>query len=650
MPPELFSRPAFSLTPDPGRTGPRLWVRRVVIWREPTVVLRDVSLRPGFNIVWSPDSQEPNSPIGHGGGKTTFCRLLRFCLGEDSFAPDDLRHRIGEVFPKGWVGAEIVVDGEVWTVLRSLGHRRRDIVQVGGSLDNAFSEERKVTGMASLTEAFTRSFMGNSPKLMPSSIGSDGAWRALLAWITRDQECRFSHVLNWRSSDSDSSSPVVNRSAEDKLLVVRAAIRGLSRSEIATLQEEDRQKKKVAGRKSHVGRLEWQLEGLRKSLTTTLKRHDALPSGTPIDVALLKQAAADQLSRLLKLPEGIDPADVERARRERDFAKEELDRAQGEVKSLSEQISTKDEMRSFIAAELPEAHARLVNEKNPVCPICKVLINKAVAEGCGISTEKCDLHSLQKEIAQKRERIRDLDGKIFSLRRKQPALQAEVAKCKKRFDELDHALKKIEKSYSASSGSIRDAQRVIEDVNQYEMLVANCDRARSAAEKVESKLEKTRASIAGYRGSSSAIITTLSSWFDSVLRELVPRDIRGSAKIDGNGLKLDVELGGFRSTVAIDSLKVVAFDLAVLAMSLERMLFFPGILIHDSPREADLSEMVYRRLFEFSAKLEKYGSTPLFQYILTTTTAPPDRFQREPWLRLVVKGAPAEERLLKVDL
>lgn len=228
---------------------------------------------------------------------------------------------------------------------------------------------------------------------MPSSIGSDSAWKALLAWITRDQECRFSHVLNWRSSDSDSSSPVVNKSAEDKLLVIRAAIRGLSRNEVAALQEEDRQKRNVAGKKNHLGRLEWQAGGLRKSLTAALKRQDTLPPGTPIDIALLKNAAAKQLSKLLKLPEGIDPADVEKARHERDLAKEESDRAQSEAKSLSDEIASKDELRSFIAGELPEAHARIVNEEHPVCPICKVSIDKAVAEGCGISIEKCDLQT-----------------------------------------------------------------------------------------------------------------------------------------------------------------------------------------------------------------------------------------------------------------
>jgi hypothetical protein len=650
MPPELFPRPAFSLKPEAGRTGPKLWVRRVVIWSEPNVVLRDVPLRPGFNVVWSPDSQSPDSPIGHGGGKTSFCRLFRFCLGEDSFAPDDLRRRIGEVFPKGWVGAEVVLDGNVWMVLRSLGHRRRDIVQAGGSLDQAFSEELKVTGMASLLDAFNRSFMGNVPKLMPGSIGADGAWKALLAWITRDQECRFSHVLNWRSSDSDSSSPVVNRSAEDKLLVVRAAIRGLSRSEVAAQQEEEFEKKKVTGKKTHLGRLEWQLGRARANLPAPLRKLGNVPPGTPIDISLLKKAAADELAKVLKLPEGINAVDVEKARRARDSAKEEADRRQAAVKSLTDDIAAKDTARSFIAGELPEAHARLINEKNPVCPICKIRIDKALAEGCGISTETCDLFSLQREISQKRERIKELEQEISSLRRQVPALQKEAAEGRKAFEQLDQALKTIEKSRDASSGPVRAAQRVIEDVDQYEELFANCDRARSAAGKMEDKLEKTRAVIARHRGSSSGTIASLSSWFDSVLRELVPGDIRGSAKLDGNGLKLDVELGGFRSTVAIDSLKVVAFDLAVLAMSLDGPLFFPGMLIHDSPREADLSEMVYRRLFDFSAKLEGCSSTPLFQYLLTTTTAPPDRFQHEPWLRLKVKGAPAEERLLKVDL
>ena len=650
MPPELFPRPAFSLNPEAGRTGPKLWVKRIVIWREPDVVIRDIPLRPGLNVVWSPDSLIEDSPIGHGGGKTTFCRLFRFCLGEDTFASDDLRHRIGEVFPKGAVGAEIILDDNSWIVLRSLGHRRRDVVQEGGSLEDLSSGEHQATGMAPLVDAITQSILGDSPKLMPNSIGSASAWKALLAWITRDQECRFSHVLNWRSSESNSSSPVVNRSGEDKLLVVRAILGALSANEVAAQQQEELQSKNVTGKKSDLDRLKWQIERARVNVYTKLRRDRESLSGTPVDVALLKKAATEQLSKALNLPERISSVDVEAVRRERDAAKDKFDLLQGELRLLNGSIEEKQKLRPLIASELPEAHARLLNEKNPVCPICKVGINKALAEGCGISTETCDLYSLQMEISHKREQLSALDQEVLSLRKEEPALKAKADDARTLFDELDAALRSTEQSLDASSKSIRESQKLSEDVQEYEELLAEYDEGQLQASRNEDALESTRTTIAKYRDDSFTTIRDLSNWFDIVLRELVPGDIKGSAKLDGNGLKLNVELGGYRSTVAIESLKVVAFDLAVLAMSMEKSLYFPGVLLHDSPREADLSEEIYKRLFLFAEKMEKCTSAPLFQYILTTTTAPPKSFQARPWLCLQVKGAPAEERLLKVDL
>src|ERR1700688_3308908 len=96
---DLFPRPVFSITPEAGRNEPRLWVRRLVIWREPGTIIRSIELKP-LNIVWSPDpGSSETAPIGHGGGKTMFCRLLRYCLGEDGFAPESQRHRIGDKLP-----------------------------------------------------------------------------------------------------------------------------------------------------------------------------------------------------------------------------------------------------------------------------------------------------------------------------------------------------------------------------------------------------------------------------------------------------------------------------------------------------------------------------------------------------------------------
>jgi hypothetical protein len=97
-------------------------------------------------------------------------------------------------------------------------------------------------------------------------------------------------------------------------------------------------------------------------------------------------------------------------------------------------------------------------------------------------------------------------------------------------------------------------------------------------------------------------------------------------------------------------LKIVAFDLAVMCTSIEGKAHVPAFLIHDSPREADLGLSIYHQMFEFVHGLEAVGRQPLFQYIITTTTRPPDKLTKKPWLRETLRGAPAEERLMRQDL
>lgn len=114
---EMFEPPKLSLTVPAGLKEPRFWVRRLAIWEAPGgQKIRDTTLRPGLNIIWSPDGLDDDSgsgvrAIGHGSGKTLFCRLLRYCLGEQRFADETQRERIAVAFPNGIVGAEVMLDG-----------------------------------------------------------------------------------------------------------------------------------------------------------------------------------------------------------------------------------------------------------------------------------------------------------------------------------------------------------------------------------------------------------------------------------------------------------------------------------------------------------------------------------------------------------
>ncbi|MEO1020607.1 MAG: chromosome segregation protein SMC, partial [Pseudomonadota bacterium] len=287
---------------------------------------------------------------------------------------------------------------------------------------------------------------------------------------------------------------------------------------------------------------------------------------------------------------------------------------------------------------------------NPICPICKVPIDKALAEGCGISTATCDLAALQTEIAKLRDDIQAQGKEISVLERRKPSLKSQVAVARQKLDRLDQAVSNLETALNKRSTAIRDAQRAVDLVEAYADLMAERTKVSESLGDMEQEQEKTKDELAAHRSSVAGVIRDLSTHFDAVLRELVPGEIKGTAKLDGNGLALKVEMGGDRSTAAIESLKVVAFDLAALVMTIEGKTSLADFVVHDSPREADLGESIYFRLFEFARKLERFGPNPLFQYIISTTTKPPEEFCSDPWLRLTIRGSPAEERLLGVDL
>ena len=71
----------------------------------------------------------------------------------------------------------------------------------------------------------------------------------------------------------------------------------------------------------------------------------------------------------------------------------------------------------------------------------------------------------------------------------------------------------------------------------------------------------------------------------------------------------------------------------------------PSLLIHDSPREADLDAGIYSNLFDFALSLEEKVSPPPSQYIITTTTAPLQITADHHALRLKLSSTPPESRL-----
>jgi hypothetical protein len=117
-------------------------------------------------------------------------------------------------------------------------------------------------------------------------------------------------------------------------------------------------------------------------------------------------------------------------------------------------------------------------------------------------------------------------------------------------------------------------------------------------------------------------------------------------------IDLNVECRGDRESSATSTVQILAFDLAALLLAAEGESFHPGLLIHDSPREADMAPDVYQRFFLYLKEVEKaYGDRqPNFQYIITTTEPPPEDVIKKPWLIARLDASNPETRLLGVDL
>ena len=170
-----------------------------------------------------------------------------------------------------------------------------------------------------------------------------------------------------------------------------------------------------------------------------------------------------------------------------------------------------------------------------------------------------------------------------------------------------------------------------------------------------------------HREQQTRALRRLSGLFELILRSLLGDGVGARIELPGRGLGLRLLFHGDRHSAALDTLKIIAFDLAALCSGIEGHGRFPGLLIHDGPREADMSPDLYRRIFLYMRQVEvlwargsmngaPHGSAlsadpPPFQYIITTTEPPPRELCEAPYLILPpLSAARPEGRLLGMDL
>ena len=459
MPPqhEMFEPPKLSLTLPAGLEGPRLWLRRLAIWEAPGgQKIRDIKLRPGLNVVWSPDGFDDATAggvraIGHGSGKTLFCRLLRYCLGEQRFADETQRESIALALPNGVVGAEVMLDGVCWAVVRPLGMRRRHVAIADGNLDEIAAGDGATTSIDPLIEAIEQTIVTPGVAALARLQPDQKAWPIALAWLTRDQECRFDDVLDWRSpaSGSDAPLPASGRETGPRREALRAFLMAITEEEQQTRRAEEALRAEVTAAEREASYLDWDRNRRQERLIDQLDLGGQTLPEMPLLLDLFRKAAEEQLAAAAQLPTG-DSSELGQARKALQATREELRRTDEERIRVEAQIPAEKHVMTLLASEMPSLSAAAENAASQVCPVCEVPIDKVLAEKCGLSHKLHNETECRARLATKRQEVGDQKQKIDGLEARLKALQPAGALGRQQVEEAEKRVQAIE--------SVRDAR------------------------------------------------------------------------------------------------------------------------------------------------------------------------------------------------
>lgn len=649
----LFPDPTTTIRVDATRQEPLLWVRRMVLFERPGQVLRELTFRRGLNVVWSPDPGAPAADLGrrggsgHGAGKTLLCRMLRYCLGEDTFATAELAESIGAALPEGMIGAEVVIGGSTWGVVRPLGTMRR-IVAGQRPPEDLLATDGRGTGMAPLLQAIRDAALGG---VLDEDMPGARAWRSwlvALAWLTRDQECRFAHLLDWRHSKSNSGSPVPV-SKEQLLIAVRFLIDSMSASEMKARSRLDGLAIKRRKLEAEVAYIAETAARLGPRLAGALEVDASLLGGGNLASSAIQARAQARLRDMEEIV-SRDERDrdvpelrskLERVVREIAILRAEMERTKGLVTLQQEQGKALRGERANLDAD--ELKARL----GPVCPVCSVPIDEALAAGCGLSHVVPDVERIASDKEQLAKKLAGCEGTIGEYARQ----LEEKGLVLRQLELSDRELREGIAAIDERSGLTRAARRaewlaaaqVADDARRLVDAHAERERVEGQIASIDQEEARLKEKVQGLRAQHRETLDRVEGLFRYVCAGLLGSDTEASLTLTAQEIRAKVQVGG----TAMESLKAIAFDIAVLILSIEGQANLPAFLVHDSPREADLGLSHYHRLFRFMAKLEELGTPPPFQYIITTTTAPPDELRAAPYLVAQLDGMDEGQRLVR---
>lgn len=633
------------------RPEPKIWVQRISLFRslEPVSEIRSIPFRSGVNIVWGIEeeatSKTPFEP-GHGVGKTTLCRMIRYCLGEAAFGQASTVDEVRRTFPNGYVAAEVRIDGVSWSVARPIGKQRQSFAQQGVSIEELIKSETDESSFDQFMDAVRTCVLS---ALCSEGILSDGSslhWEHVLSMCSRDQEARYQSLWNWRSERSDSKLKSYDLPRKvDAFLCIRTILGLLSDEEVKSRTE---LRQKSAELKTLEGIIdvkrqepEFTIKHLRRNLTdrfdcvgvdgASMDRSDLL--GLPKIVRDRKQSLQDELDSILPKINELN-GQIRVAIRRVTEPKEMLAGPLAEIARLKHAA----QVLSGTTPEEERYRREMGEIEDLPCDYGKVSFGQCchIQQELQRIDEKNQKHSLKnaKDIVQSEDDAAALKAEI-------KGTEAVVKTNSEALKDLEEERNKLIGTKTQLEGQLKELDESFDGICQQESILSGQTEGTELAALTGTKvglehdvkaIKETLATISvKLRGTNGPV----QQLFQSIVKAVLSPEYIGALKVSLDEIEFTIKRRRSLSGEAFQTLGILLADIALLLTGAIGLSNHPCFLIHDSPREADLGINIYRHFISTMATLGhelRAGEQSPFQYIITTTTPPPEDLRAESYL------------------
>lgn len=660
----------------PVKTEPDVWISRLVIFEQiapEPIIIRDIPLTRGLNIVWAEETEDdiPSAEItGHSAGKTTFCRFIRYVLGEKTYGTGLNMDLLKNALPNGYVAAEINVRKKKWSVLRPLGKGRSSYIKDDSSIEELLQDRSKPAYLETYAKEIDLESLLDGLET-GSIVRTDEIiqWEHLLSWCTRDQEARFQNIYDWRSPRSESDTPAFRFPKAGPLFLMRVALGLFLPNELKG--EEDLAK--LLQKQEH---LEKELEKLNREPQYRINLYDIelrkrlrniLPEEP--DIETLPLHSDDLLPDLDRLTENATEKiekDISELEKNLKTFQINIDNFGANIRQLESQRGALDGLLNIEGAAGQELDTGLAQRQKR-----RELVSDHQDQRClgGILYRDCDqVKKLQRILQftqlQDAKAMKEAEIKRTAL---QSDLKKQIQQIQSKFKSLEQKRQSLQLKRDAMMAGISEKREHLHDLkNTYDGLknwIAKYDRGdykeveqcrknlETNARRIK-ELEKKLIKLLSEHNESRDLLASIFS--GAVRAVLSSGSYDGEVNIDNREIAFYISRGSAMTGEAVETLSVLLSDITSLiynTVSLNAHL--PGFLLHDSPREADLGAPIYRSFIRFAASLQEHFGTPdncPFQYILTTTTPPPKELQNEKYVKLQLNASEASGLLLKRNI